>query len=514
SEHQFIKTWQPAVNSLKADEFINCELSDTKWLAFRNKSSARLTNIDLNNKNEIIFRYVGYVPGNLISIYLDKPGGTLIKKFTLGKTKDWMIDKIDLPLQSGTHNLYFTYTNNNLKKPTDNGMMFDWFYFTDQFPGKGKADYDSIQKKWWHLITVDVPTTPVMMDNPNFLHRTTHVFERGNWLVKGNRVDADVPHSLNPFPAGMAHNRLGLAKWITDKKNPLTARTMVNRVWEQIFGIGLVETLDDLGTQGAEPSNRDLLDYLSYQFMYEYNWSVKKLVKELVMSAAYRQNSKVDKDKLDKDPDNRYCSRGPRIRLSAEEIRDQAMAVSGLLNEKMFGPSVMPWQPEGIWMSPWNGDYWKEGEGGEQYRRALYTFWKRTAPYPSMITFDGVGREVCTARRIRTNTPLQALVTLNDSVYLVASRSLAYKMESMAKPDDIRSMISKGYESILFHSISSGRLNALEELYNNAYEKLKNDPEATCNVVSVNNKHNNPHTAALVIVASALLNLDEVITKN
>ncbi|HEY0432616.1 MAG TPA: DUF1553 domain-containing protein, partial [Chitinophagaceae bacterium] len=341
------------------------------------------------------------------------------------------------------------------------------------------------------------------------------VFERGNWLVKGKQVEPDVPQSLGGLPAKAPRNRLGLARWVTDKNNPLTARTMVNRLWEQLFGNGLVETLEDLGTQGAEPTHRELLDFLAWRFMNEDQWSVKKILKELVLSATYRQDSRMTKELLDKDPQNRFYARGPRVRLSAEQIRDQALAVSGKLNEEMYGPSVMPWQPDGIWMSPWNGDYWKSSAGEEQYRRAIYTFWKRTAPYPSMITFDGVGREVCTARRIRTNTPLQALVTLNDSVYLELSRYYAYHMQDISKnKNDAGEQISRGYEGLMFHPISQGKLSALMELYEDAYSKFKNDPDRTCEMIGVNNWHTNAQTAALVVVANALLNMDEAITKN
>ncbi|MDP9229978.1 MAG: DUF1553 domain-containing protein, partial [Bacteroidota bacterium] len=364
------------------------------------------------------------------------------------------------------------------------------------------------------LLSKDVPSTPVMMDNPPDMHRTTHVFERGNWLVEGDQVSAGVPHSLNPLPKNAPRNRLGLAMWLTDKKNPLTARTMVNRLWEQLFGTGIVETLEDLGTQGAEPTHRELLDYLAYRFMNDYNWSVKKLLKEMVMSATYRQDSKFTKETLEKDPLNKYYTRGARVRLSAEQVRDQALAISGLLSEKMYGPSVMPWQPEGIWMSPWNGDYWYRSDGEDQYRRAVYTFWKRTAPYPSMITFDGIGREVCTARRIRTNTPLQALVTLNDSVYLEASRYFAYAIEKQVGKNNVQSQISKGYELALRKTISKPKLEALEKLYYTALQKFKIDKDKTCEMIGVNDEHNNPETAALVVVANAILNLDEVITKS
>jgi hypothetical protein len=269
-----------------------------------------------------------------------------------------------------------------------------------------------------------------------------------------------------------------------------------------------------MGTQGAEPTHRQLLDFLSYQFMNEYNWSVKRLLKEMVMSATYTQDSKVTKEALEKDPLNKFYARGPRVRFSAEQVRDQALAVSGLLSKKMYGPSVMPWQPAGIWMSPWNGYTWTKSEGEDQYRRAIYTFWKRTAPYPSMISFDGVGREVCMPRRIRTNTPLQALVTLNDSVYLEASRYFAYRMQKESKTRNVQELISKGYELAMYKPIAPGKLKALEELYTTALEGFKKDREKACEIIGTNDEHNDPETAALVIVANAILNLDELITKS
>ena len=241
--------------------------------------------------------------------------------------------------------------------------------------------------------------------------------------------------------------------WLTDKKNPLTASTMVNRLWEQLFGTGLAETLEDLGTQGIPPTHQELLDYLSWKFMNDYRWSIKKLLKEMLMSATYRQDSKVTPEMLEKDPANKYYDRSSRVRLSAEQVRDQALAVSGLLSEKMYGPSVMPYQPKGIWLSPWNGQDWENSKAGNQYRRALYTYWKRTAPYPSMMTFDGLAREVCTARRIRTNTPLQALVTLNDSSYLDMARHFAYRMQKETG-NDVAKEISKGYEIAMYKPIT------------------------------------------------------------
>jgi hypothetical protein len=511
--NRFLRTWQPAINSLTADPLANSALNDTKWLILRNHGVARLRKVDLEKRNTLIYRYTGFAKHGTWTIRLDKPDGPVLKTLNVQTTKDWVISSFDFVPVAGVHDLYFIYENPSLKKPTDNGMQFDWFYFTQEFPGQGKPGYASNKEQFWKILNADVATTPVMMDNPSDMHRTTHVFERGNWLVKGKQVEPDVPHSLGPMPAGAPHNRMGLAKWLTSKENPLTARTMVNRLWEQLFGTGLVETLEDLGTQGAAPSHKELLDALSWKFMNEDQWSTKKLLKEMVLSATYRQDSKLDATAQEKDPFNKFYGRGPRVRLSAEQVKDQALAVSGLLNEKLKGPSVMPYQPKGIWLSPWNGQDWLASSGAEQYRRALYTYWKRTAPYPSMITFDGAAREVCTSRRIRTNTPLQALVTLNDESYLDAARHFAYRMQQEGGKD-VKQEISKGYEMAMYKTISPSKLEALDKLYTESFAKLQHDPAKTCEMIGMMNDHNNPETAALVVVANAMLNLDEWVTKN
>ena len=221
------------------------------------------------------------------------------------------------------------------------------------------------------------------------------------------------------------------------------------------------------------------------------------MLKEIVMSATYGQDAKVSDELLKKDPYNKLYARGPRVRLSAEQLRDQSLTVSNLLSKKMYGESVMPYQPEGIWLSPYNGAVWKTSKGEDQYRRAVYTYWKRTAPYPSMITFDGGSRAVCITGRIRTNTPLQALTTLNDSSYLVMARHFAYRMkESGGK--EITKQIEKGYEAMMYKSISEKRMAALVELYNKAIDKFKKDEDAACEMVGVMDEHNNPETAALV----------------
>ena len=288
---------------------------------------------------------------------------------------------------------------------------------------------------------------------------------------------------------------------------------MVNRVWEQLFGTGLVETLEDMGSQGTPPTHQELLDWLSYNFMHQDKWSVKKLIRTMVLSATYRQDAKISPEQLQKDPTNKFYARYPRVRLSAEQVRDQALCISGVISNKMYGPSVFPYQPKGIWLSPWNGAEWVQSKGEDQYRRALYTYWKRSAAYPSMLTFDGVSREVCTVRRIRTNTPLQALTALNDSVYIDIARQFAYRMQSVAGKD-IGEQISTGFKLATHHAIDEKSLQALLHLYNQGYARFKNDADKTCEIIGGINEHTNPATAALTVVANAILNLDEVVTKN
>ena len=512
--YTFLSTWQPAINSLTADSFVNSALSDTKWLVLRNHGIARLKKVDLDNKSELIYRYNAFVNNGTWVIHLDSPGGTVLQTMKMSKTKGWTITSVDLRAASGVHDLYLTYTSPDLKTPDANGLLFDWLYFTQPLPGKDREGYDGAKKTFWDLVNAPVSTTPVMMDNPGDMHRATHVFVKGNWLVKGDLVQPGVPESLNPFPNKAPRNRLGMAMWLTSKQNPLTARTMVNRIWEQLFGKGIVETLEDMGTQGATPTHKELLDYLSWHFMNDYKWSVKKLIKEIVMSATYRQDSRVTKEAEEKDPFNNFYERGSRVRLSAEEIHDQALAISGLLSGKMFGPSVMPWQPAGIWLSPYSGQFWVNSKGEDQYRRAVYTYWKRTAPYPAMESFDASAREACLARRINTNTPLQALVTLNDSFYLDASRHFAYRMIEKAGLKDVAKTIQCGYQIAMNKPITQPKLAAFEKLYNDAYNRFAKNEEKTCEIIGEKNEHNNPGTAALVIVASAILNLDELITKN
>jgi len=514
---QFVKTRQPAYNGISCIPVINSELNETKWLAMRNRGIALLKNVNLNDKNVLIYKFISRPAGRGVwQIHLDSSKGPVVASVTFHSQKkqqvQFSIAETTLNAVKGVHDLYFTY-NSDLKVSDYSELIFEWFYFTELFPGQGKAGYAKNKKVFRDFITMNLSGTPVMMENPTDMTRTMQVFERGNWLVKGDTVQPDVPHSLNPLPANAPKNRLGLAMWLTDKKNPLTSRTMVNRLWEQLFGQGLVETLEDMGTQGMAPTHKKLLDHMSFQFMNDQQWSIKKLLKTMVLSATYRQSSKLTEELLQKDPYNKLYARGARVRLSAEQVRDQGLAASGLLSRTMYGASVYPFQPGGIWQTPWNGEVWKKSEGEGQYRRALYTYWKRTAPYPSMMTFDGVSREICAPRRIRTNTPLQALVTLNDEAYWEMAKYFGIRMKKEGG-NDIAAQISKGYKWILFKPIAPQSLAELQKLYKDAVVNFKKDKKKALELMGGDSENNKPETAALVVVANAMLNLDEVVTKN
>ncbi|GAB3645960.1 hypothetical protein GCM10028791_05050 [Echinicola sediminis] len=366
-----------------------------------------------------------------------------------------------------------------------------------------------IKEKESELEGIKKYTLPIMQELPEEEKRSTFVFERGNWTTHGKEVSPGVPGSMPDLPKGAPSNRLGMAKWLVSGENPLTARVTVNRIWGQLFGKGIVETQEDFGSQGIAPTHPALLDWLALHWMKDQQWHIKALIKLIVTSETYKQSSDVSSKKLKIDAANDYLSRGPRVRLSAEQIRDQALAVSGLLSDKMYGPSVMPHQPEGIWQAVYNGSQWETSEGEDQHRRALYTYIRRTSPYPSMIAFDGPSREFCVNRRIDTNTPLQALVTLNDPVYVEAAQALAKKMQASGKQLD--KQITKGFELALFAPPSESDLNTLEKLYQEAKEHFEQTGEGLENL---DKNQNDIELNSLTVVANAIMNLDAFITKN
>lgn len=505
---RFLKTLEPKYHPHDFDAFVNGELIDTKWLGIRDGGSARLKQIPLEGKRHLFINYWTNHTGGSFEIRLGATNGTVLARAPLEKTNGRKTISIPLKEQTGQHDLYFIFHNASLA-PDKSVCAIDWFAFRDDLPGKEDAEFTGIRDDFMALLNAKVEKTPVMIENDREQHRATFIFERGNWLSTGDLVEPGVPKSLNAFPEGQPNNRLGFAKWLFREDNPLTARTTVNRFWEQIFGYGLVETLEDFGTQGAPPTHPQLLDWLALRLMQDHEWSVKRLLKDIVMSATYKQASRVTDEHLLKDPANALLARAPRVRLSAEQLRDQVLAVSGLLSDKMFGKSVMPFQPKGIWNSVYNGESWLPSEGEDRYRRSVYTYAKRTSPYPAFMMFDGSSREVCVSRRVRTNTPLQALVTLNDSSFFVAARHFAAKM--MADGETPIEQIKSGYKALLIHDMPEPKAQVFKRLYDEAYGNYQKDKVAAGTLAAQPDA--SPELAAMIIVANAMFNLDEVIMK-
>jgi hypothetical protein len=366
-----------------------------------------------------------------------------------------------------------------------------------------------------------LPTTMVMEEMPT--PRQAYVLTRGAYDAHGEKVDAGMPEALiAPWPAGAPKNRLGLARWFLQPQHPLTARVIVNRFWAQLFGVGLVKTVEDFGTQGEWPSHPEVLDTLARDFI-DGGWDVKAFFRRVVLSSTYRQSSEAAPELYARDPENRLLARGPRVRLTSEQIRDQALAVSGLLAEKLGGPSVRPYQPEGLYKgivvdAPYPSTTWELGKGDELYRRSLYTFWKRTVPHPAMLTFDSPDREFCSARRSRTNTPLQALVLWNETGYLEASRKLGERMLKEGGDDDAS-------RSAFAFRLAVGRTPkpAESEVLTRTFAQLRADyaarPDEAAKLIKVGASPADPklpagELAAATGVANLILTLDETITKN
>ena len=293
---------------------------------------------------------------------------------------------------------------------------------------------DQMAKLDQQVKDLNIPTALIMGERPAFQRPYTYMRIRGSFYSPGEKVYADVPAVLGRLPADQMPNRLGLANWLVSDDNPLTARVAVNHYWETIFGRGIVETSEDFGTQGETPSHPDLLDWLVTEFMQQ-GWSMKKIIRLIVTSSTYRQSSRVTPELEERDPYNKLLARGPCFRVEAEMVRDIALSASGLLSPKIGGPSVFPYQPEGVWDRPYSDAKWVESKGEDRYRRGIYTDLRRTVPYPSFATFDAPSREFCTVRRVRTNTPLQALTTLNDPAFFEAAQALAKRMMTDAGPD-------------------------------------------------------------------------------
>jgi hypothetical protein len=362
-------------------------------------------------------------------------------------------------------------------------------------------------------------STMVMQEMPK--PRQTFVLVRGDFRSKGEKVLPAVPASLPPLPSDAPPNRLGLARWLADPANPLVARVTVNRYWQQYFGVGLVKTSEDFGTQGEPPSHPELLDWLAAEFIAS-GWDVKRLQKQIVMSAAYRQSSRVAPAHVARDPENRLLARGPRFRLDAEMIRDHALAVSGLLDGRMGGPSVSPYQPPGLWEAisfgrEFSAQTYVQSHGADLYRRGLYVYWKRSLPYPPLATFDAPNREVCTDCRARTNTPLQALVLLNDPAFVEAARVLAQRLMAEGGSSPIE-RIAFAFKLCTARAPRERELATLLRIYETQRAHFQQHPEAAARLVRVGEAPrpagiDECELAAWTAIGNVLLNLDETITK-
>lgn len=341
-------------------------------------------------------------------------------------------------------------------------------------------------------------TIPTLVERDKDATRPTRLFLRGNRMSLAQEVHPGIPDIFEG--PEKPKNRLDMAQWLMSKDNPLAARVLANRLWAELFGTGIVETLEDFGSSGALPEHPELLDYLALRIREDHRWHLKPLLKELVLSAAYRQSHFAPQQLLEKDPRNRLIARGPRQRLTAEMVRDQALKVSGLLSEKRYGPPVYPPQPEGVWRTTYNQEKWETSQGEDRYRRAVYTYLRRTAGFPGFLAFDAPTRDLCSARRVATNTPLQALVTLNDPAHIEFAQAFAKRIEEAA--DDRSDQLAWAYHELTLTEPSASVVEILIDLHFQAAAELAATPSESQKLAPT------PTQAALVMVANTLLNSD------
>jgi hypothetical protein len=358
----------------------------------------------------------------------------------------------------------------------------------------------------------DIPEIMTMQEMPQA--RPTYVLKRGAYDAPGDPVERSTPASIGVFPANAPRNRLGLAQWMVDRQNPLTARVAVNRIWKMHFGRGIVATLDDFGSQGKLPTHPELLDWLAGWFM-DHGWDVKALHRLIVSSATYRQSSQATRELVARDPDNLLLARGPKQRLPAEQIRDSALAASGLLNCTLGGPSVKPYQPAGLWEASGTGKSYTQDHGDKLYRRSLYTFWRRTAPPPSMLTFDALTREVCTAKRETTTTPLQALVLMNDPQFMEAARVLGERLLK-EYPGDVDARTREAFRSLTGRLPDEKEIAVLRQLFDEQRSFYAKESGAADKLLATGESKwdealPRADFAATTMLVSAIMNFDEFI---
>jgi mono/diheme cytochrome c family protein len=480
---------------------------------------------------------VGIRPGALITgwaftqfdgtAYWDK-GGILTRTPQAGQGFDTIAAWLQVQQAAGTHGLpkeaqeVIKVAQAN-RTPQQQKLLRD--AFIELGYAKTRPIFESLHRQLADIeqertkLRQTLPATLVSRELPT--PRQAFLLKRGEYDHKGDRVERMVPISLPPMRTELPRNRLGLAQWLISPEHPLTARVAVNHLWQQVFGTGLVRTAEDFGSQGEPPSHPELLDFLAVQFQ-EDGWDVKRMMKRLVTSATYRQTSRLTADRLARDPSNRLLSRGPRFRLDAEVVRDQALCVSGLLVEKLGGPSVKPPQPAGLWeavgYTASNTARFTADVGHEMvHRRSMYTFWKRTSPPPQMNALDAPSRESCVIRRERTDTPLQALLLLNETQFVEAARALAERALREAGPTP-EARITRLFELATCRAPDKEELAELLGLYRDHRKMYDRDLEAAKGLISVGETKPSPsldprELAAWTMVANLVLNLDEVLNK-
>jgi hypothetical protein len=398
-----------------------------------------------------------------------------------------------------------------------------WKTLLDYYLSKVDEEHPMLTKRAHELAEEEKelrrPKTTVMVMGDQEKPRTTYVLRRGSYADRTDqKVEPGIPGALPPLAPDAPPNRLGLARWLFQAENPLTARVAVNRYWQMLFGVGLVATPEDFGTQGEHPSHPGLLDWLAADFR-DNGWNVKRTLRTILTSATYRQSSEASRELYTRDPKNRLLARGSRYRLQAEFLRDNALSLSGLLVDEMGGPGVRPYQPPGLWHEILQGGdpLFVQDHGEALYRRSVYTYWRRTCPPPNMQIFDAPTREKCIAQRSRTNTPLQALVTLNDVQYVEAARNLAQRMIREGGPE-AKTRIEWGFRLATSRAIRARELAVLLDVYRHSQARYRADSEAAVKLISTGESKRDEtldpvEHAAMTIVASMLLNIDETLTR-
>jgi mono/diheme cytochrome c family protein len=480
-----------------------------------NKDNPALWFIDASREEVRLARQLLLIPAKPLGF----PGGTLLRlslgfhadvqKQGLGKLRV-SVTTVLTPERTVEvrHSLRPLLSNSAKWTPTDRKRLEEFFRTVAPSLKVDRLRSEELRKQ---LNDLGMATALVMAEASPYEKPMADIRLRGSFLSKGERVFASTPAVFHPFPEDYLPNRLGLARWLMSKENPITARVTVNRIWDSYFGRGLVETSEDFGSQGSKPSHPELLDWLATEFV-DSGWDLKKLHQTIVLSATYRQSSAVTPMLQERDPDNRWLARAPRYRLDAEGIRDTALSISGLLSSKVGGPSVFPYQPDGVWDVPYSSLSWQTSKGEDRYRRGVYTFIRRTSPYPTMANFDGPSREICTVRRTRTNTPLQALNLLNDPAFFEAAQAFARRIEKEVPGSSTQNKVQHAFLLATQRMPTTAELKSLTEWFATERAAFQQKPAEAIRVTGT--KQADAELAALTLLANSLLNLDEVITRD